>query len=81
MVEKQADATGIGVSDPNALREAARLMGQVRTHAKAVAARENGKRGGRPKGIPMTAEARRKISEALRQRSITRAAQPVAGNP
>ena len=69
MAEQQANAAGTSVSAVEALREAARLMGQVSTQAKAAAARENGKRGGRPKGIPMSAEARRKISEAKRARA------------
>ncbi|HLK59369.1 MAG TPA: hypothetical protein VKU00_22605, partial [Chthonomonadaceae bacterium] len=33
-----------------ARREAARLLGQARTERKAAACRENGKKGGRPKG-------------------------------
>lgn len=46
--------------------QAARLMGQVRSEAKARAARENGRRGGRPPGIPQSEETRRKISQAKR---------------
>ena len=74
MAEKQAGVIGSSTGDMIALREAARLMGQVSTEAKAAAARENGKRGGRPKGIPMSAEARRKISEAKRARAVGEAA-------
>lgn len=69
MAEPQVNVAGTSVSAADALREAARLMGQVSTQAKAAAARENGKRGGRPKGIPMSAEARRKIGEARRARA------------
>ena len=69
MAEQQMGATGIRVMDTNALHEAAKLMGQVSTQAKAAAARENGKRGGRPKGIPMSPEARRKISESRRKQT------------
>ena len=66
MAEQQANELGPSVGDTTPLREAAKLMGQVSTQAKAAAARENGKRGGRPKGIPMSAEACRRISEAKR---------------
>lgn len=81
MAEQQSSTVETHISATDALREAARLMGQVTTQAKAAAARENGKLGGRPKGIPMSAEARRKISEAKRQNAITRAAQPTESNP
>ncbi len=70
MGDQQASATALEGDDLAARREAARLMGQVRTDAKATAARENGKRGGRPKGIPMSDETRRKISEAKRARAV-----------
>ena len=69
MAAQQKNVMGTSVSVADALHEAARLMGQVSTPAKAAAARENGKRGGRPKGIPMSAEARRKISETRRARA------------
>lgn len=69
MAVQHAGATDTSIGNVDALREAARLMGQVSTQAKAAAARENGKRGGRPKGIPMSPEARRKISEAKRTRT------------
>ena len=69
MAKQQAGVAETSLDNIDALREAARLMGQVSTEAKAAAARENGKRGGRPKGIPMSAEARRKISEAKRTRA------------
>ena len=81
MAEQQAGVVGPSRGDMNALREAARLMGQVSTQAKAAAARENGKRGGRPKGIPMNAEGRRKISEAFRARSILRLSLPTDAPP
>ena len=76
MAEQQASAAGAKASETNALHEAARLMGQVSTEAKAAAARENGKRGGRPKGIPMSAEARRKIGDAKRARTAQESASP-----
>ena len=56
--------------DAAARREAARLMGQATTVQKATAARENGRRGGRPKGIPASEETRRKISEARRRGAL-----------
>jgi DNA invertase Pin-like site-specific DNA recombinase len=73
MAEPQVNVADTRVGDVDALREAARLMGQVSTQAKAAAARENGKRGGRPKGIPMSAETRRKIGEARRARASQKA--------
>ncbi len=76
MAEQQTNVAGVSVSGSDALHEAARLMGQVSTEAKAAAARENGKRGGRPKGIPMSAEARRKISESKRAHAAQEAAPP-----
>lgn len=57
-------------NDEEKRRSAARLMGQANTEAKAQAARENGKRGGRPKGMVVSEETRRKISEAKRQRRM-----------
>ena len=57
-----------------ARQEAARIMGGVTSEAKTRAARENGKRGGRPKGIPASAETRRKLSEAKRKRDAERKA-------
>jgi hypothetical protein len=56
---------------------AARLIGQARTEAKARAARENGRKGGRPPGIPVSEETKRKISEAMRNR----AGGPATGYP
>jgi DNA invertase Pin-like site-specific DNA recombinase len=53
--------------------EAARLLGQIRTVAKADAARSNGKKGGRPKGIPQSEETKRKISETKRSARNTMA--------
>lgn len=38
------------VSVAESLREAARMMGSIRSEAKAAASRENGRRGGRPRG-------------------------------
>ena len=36
----------------NKISEAAKLMGSKKTDKKAASSRENGKKGGRPKGIP-----------------------------
>ena len=80
MAKQQAGVVGSSRGDMDALREAARLMSQVSTEAKAAAARENGKRGGRPKGIPMSAEARRKISETMRQRAAARTELPASSD-
>jgi hypothetical protein len=49
-------------------REAARLLGRVRSEKKANAARENGKRGGRPRDYVVSEETRRRISEAAKRR-------------
>lgn len=44
--------------------QAARLLGRSKTEAKARAARENGRKGGRPKGIPVSEETRRKMGDS-----------------
>ena len=66
-----ADDTTSGAAlqggDGDARREAARLMGQASTDAKARAAQENGRKGGRPKGIPASEETKRRISESRRR--------------
>lgn len=56
-----------GAAD-EARREAARLMGMARSAAKAAAARENGKAGGRKKGTPQSPETRAKIAAAMKAR-------------
>ena len=61
--------------DADTRRLAARMMGQASTNAKAAAARANGKKGGRPKGIPASEETKRRISEARRRRSGPQATQ------
>jgi hypothetical protein len=49
-LDVDASLTGIVVEALNLREWAPRLMGQVRSEAKAKAARENGMRGGRPSG-------------------------------
>ena len=51
-----------------ARREAARLMGLARTERKAASSRKNGQAGGRPKGSPMSEDAKARISAANRAR-------------
>ena len=67
MADEQRGGAALQGGDADARQEAARLMGQARTDAKTAAARENGKKGGRPKGIPASAETKRKISESRRR--------------
>jgi len=55
-------------SDSEARREAAKTMGSASTEAKTRAARENAKKGGRPKGMNVSEETRRKISETKRKK-------------
>ena len=69
MLEKQPAGADLQGGDADARREAARLMGQASTEAKVLAARENGKRGGRPKGMVVSEETRRRISETKRLRA------------
>ena len=45
--------------------EAARVLGQISTPKKAASSRENGKKGGRPKGFSPTPESRQKMSETI----------------
>ncbi len=75
MPEKKPAGADLQGGDADARREAARLMGQASTEVKAQAARENGKRGGRPRGMVVSEETRRKISETKRLRAA--AAPPV----
>ncbi len=75
MLEKQPAGADLQGGDADARREAARLMGQASTEAKVLAARENGKRGGRPKGMVVSAETRRKISETKRSRNMALASE------
>lgn len=58
--------------DADARKEAARLLGQSRSEAKIRAARENGRKGGRPKGIPVSEETRKKMSESKKTRDARR---------
>jgi DNA invertase Pin-like site-specific DNA recombinase len=55
-------------SEDEIVRAAAAAMGRRRTPAKARAAAENGKLGGRPIGSQHTAESKAKISEANKAR-------------
>ena len=56
--------------DLEARRQAAQVMGQARTKRKREAARENGKKGGRPRGTgkPLNDETKAKQREAQRLR-------------
>jgi hypothetical protein len=58
MMEQQTDARS----------EAARLMGRVRSERKTIAARENGRKGGRPEGYKLSEETKQKIGAANRAR-------------
>ena len=49
-------------------REAARQMGQAKSERKRAAVRENGKKGGRPRGGQTSAEARARMSAAQQER-------------
>lgn len=69
MPDEKPTGADLRGADAETRREAARLMGQAATEAKAKAARENGKRGGRPKGMVVSEETRRKISESRRDRN------------
>lgn len=51
-------------------QEAARAMGQASSEAKRAAVRENGKRGGRPRGSQTTPEAKARMGAAQKQRRI-----------
>ena len=67
MAEDTTTGADLKGGDADARREAARLMGKATTEQKATAARANGRKGGRPKGIPASEETKRKISEARRR--------------
>jgi len=56
-------------------REAASVLGKARTPAKVAASVENGKKGGRPKGIAQSPETKEKIRMA---RLATEAARKAA---
>ena len=56
----------LNAEDPENRHIAAKLLGQAKSEAKAKAARENGKLGGRPKGTVVSDETKRKISETKR---------------
>ena len=71
MAEETNSGADLQGGSADARRKAARLMGQASTDAKARAAKENGRKGGRPKGTPMSEEAKRKISAARRRIKVT----------
>jgi len=55
-------------ADQDLLREAARALGRRRSPKKSAAARKNGKKGGRPPGIPASEETKAKIRASQAQR-------------
>ena len=78
MTDDTTSGAALQGGDGDARREAARLMGQASTEQKAAAARTNGRKGGRPKGIPASEETKRKISEARRRRDGPQAPEQVS---
>jgi len=56
-----------GATDEQTRRAVAQALGSVRSERKGVAARENGKQGGRPKGMAVGEESRKRQSEAMRR--------------
>lgn len=81
-MEKEPGAT-LQDGTEEARREAARLMGSARSERKTLTARENGKSGGRPKGVGQSDETKAKISEAALARAAVRkeAQPPVSEGP
>ena len=79
MDKKTAAQTTLSPASKNAgadaRAEAARLMGSVKSEAKAEKARENGKLGGRPKGTAQSPETRARIAEGVRSRAAERRAE------
>lgn len=66
----------------DAVRQAAAMMGSVRSPAKTEAARRNALLGGRKKGTPQTAETRDKIREGkLRYEAEKRQAAGIVEQP
>lgn len=68
MTDDEACDPACAESRDPALSDAARRMGQSTSDAKTIAARKNGQLGGRPKGMKLSDEVRRKISEGKRKR-------------
>jgi hypothetical protein len=67
IIEDQVDH-----GDAERRREAARLMGAVRSERKAEAARANGKLGGRPRNHRVSDETRQRIADSMKQRWVER---------
>ena len=53
-----------------ALRAVMQILGRRRSKRKTEAVRRNGQKGGRPRGIPVSAETRAKISTTKRQKRL-----------
>jgi hypothetical protein len=66
-------------ADEDARKQAASIMGAARTERKTATARQNGRRGGRPKGTPMSAEARENIRRGRLAAEEKRRAAKVSG--
>lgn len=64
-----ASLTGIVVEALNLREWAPRLMGQVRSEAKAKAARRNGRKGGRPRTRPKPKEGKAETLESEQRRN------------
>ena len=56
--------------EAEALRAVMRMLGRKRSKRKTEAVRRNGQKGGRPRGIPVSAETRAKISATKRQKRL-----------
>jgi hypothetical protein len=59
----------------DAVREAARRMGQVRSEAKKVSSKANGALGGRPKGTVLSEETKQKIRDYWARRRAQKASE------
>jgi hypothetical protein len=65
---RSAYSPGDSVIDTEWRRAAARLLGSARSEKKAAAARQNGKRGGRPKNYQVGEETRKRIADSMKRR-------------
>ena len=68
----QSDSSPFALDQAELRREAARLLGRVRSERKTIAARENGKLGGRPKDYAVSEDTKRRIAEGVRRRWMQR---------